>query len=253
MQQTSKTELLYGRQPILEAIIAGRKIYEIYGTESAIKWLFKKIRIKNYNIDIKYKILTKSEIYEKINRKDHQGLIALSEDFKYTNFNIILSRHPKIILSIDRITDTHNLGAIIRTANIFNVGGIVLQTRNCARITPVVVHISSGATEHTPICIVDSIAHTLKLCKENGYSIIAGVKPQENSISIQNFKCSNRVVLILGSEGEGIKDSLLKKCDLLLSIPQAGEIESLNVSVAAGIILYQIALKVGMLKYEIQK
>jgi len=235
-----KTEMIYGRQPVLEALRGFREVYTIYAIENALKWLKEKAIYNNINIVADIKLLNKEKLYNLIKHPDHQGIVAQVEKYRYTSAKIILDRKPEIILIADSITDRHNLGAMIRSANIFGVGAVIIPRNNSADINSVVVHSSAGATEHTPIVMVESINHFIRLIKEREYKILSAVKPSNDATSILEFKSFSKVAIIMGSEGKGVSNKTQSICDDNIYIPQFGEIDSFNVSVATGIILFQL-------------
>ncbi|RKZ35135.1 23S rRNA (guanosine(2251)-2'-O)-methyltransferase RlmB [bacterium] len=246
MSETESTEYIYGRRAVFEVLRGGRKVYKIFGTPSALDWLSNKIKSAGVIISAEIESANKQKLHNLVHRADNQGLVAIVEKFIYTPLQIILDRAPKIILLADEITDPQNLGAMIRSSNLCGVGAVIIPQQNSAKITPVVVHTSAGATEHIPIARVKSIPHCIHLLAEREYFILGTDKPRKNTISIVDFKPSGKIGLIMGSEGEGISRKILQKCHHIISIPQAGEIDSFNVSVATGIILFQLASKMNI-------
>ena len=240
---TDKTEIIYGRQPTFEVLRGFRKIYTIYATTSALKWLKEKANTNNVEITADIRSVEKEKLYNLVRHPDHQGIAAKVEKYKYTSEKIILDRRPSLMLLADSITDPHNLGAIIRSANLFGVGAVIIPEKNSADINPVVVHSSAGATEHTPIVRVKSIIHFLHLLKERNYTIISAVKPNDDAISVIDYDINGNIALVMGSEGKGISKKIMNICDTKVYIPQYGEIDSFNVSVATGILLYQLRTK----------
>jgi len=242
-----KTELIYGRRPVLETLRGFRYIIEVLGTDSGIKWLRTETKKRAIGFDVPVRNLNKQKLHNLLKHADHQGIAARVSVFEYTKLSIILDRMPAIILLADSITDPHNLGAMIRNAHLCGVGAVIIPRENSADITPVVVHTSAGATEHTPIVSVGSLAHALQMLKERGYNTTAAVKPADSSVSLAEFKPQKHTAVIMGSEGKGISSKILRRCGILLSIPQTGVIDSFNVSVATGIILNKIALELEIL------
>lgn len=173
----------------------------------------------------------------------HQGVVALAEEFTYSDFNQIIqnaliSPGQALILAADHITDEGNLGALIRVAVFFGAQGLILPKDRSARITPKVRKRSSGAYAHLSVSRVVNLGRALDRLKEKGFWIIgaAGEGPE----SIYQFDWNRDVVLALGKEDRGLSPSVLRRCDQLVGIPTKGPIDSLNVSVAAGIILSEI-------------
>ncbi|MDR1831406.1 MAG: 23S rRNA (guanosine(2251)-2'-O)-methyltransferase RlmB [Fusobacteriaceae bacterium] len=173
-----------------------------------------------------------------------QGVsLILSEYNYYLEFGEMLERLAPmkkcIALVLDEIQDPHNLGAIIRSAEVFGVGGIILPERNAARISETVVKTSTGAIEHVPICKVINISLALDRLKTLGFWIYGAEGSAGRDFSEEPY--ADRAVLVLGNEGRGIRKKVREHCDVLVKIPMYGKINSLNVSVACGVILSGIA------------
>jgi len=233
-------EFIFGKNPVFESLRGGREVHEIYGTHESIKWLLRKCEQNGIKIRAKISTADKNQLYRLVKRKDHQGLVALVSQFEYTPLRLILRRKPDIMVMPVGITDPQNLGAIIRTSELLGVGAILIPKKNSAKITPVVAHTSAGAVEHMPIAIVESPAHTIESLKREGYKVIACEKPSAKSILLPEFEPPSKTLLLFGSEGEGLPLSIVKRADLVVSIPQKGIIDSFNVSAAAAIIIYHI-------------
>ena len=247
MPQFVDTELIFDRRPVVEALRGPRRVYEIFATEQAQKWLEPQLRKYSITKDFRLRTASKQKLYTLVGRPDHQGIVARVSGFEYTPLELLVARSPEIILAADGITDPHNLGAVIRSVNLCGGGGVVIPQKNSARITPVVVHTSAGATEHTPIALTESLPHAIQIFKDHGYFIAAADVPSEESTPITQFEPPEKIVLVMGAEGTGISGKIRRKTDALISIPQAGQIDSFNVSVAAGILLFELAVKMGIL------
>lgn len=173
----------------------------------------------------------------------HQGVVALLiEQVSKKDLNIksvlndLQDKDTSIIIVLDGITDPHNLGAIIRSCDCFGVDAIVLPKDNSASINPTVAKVSSGAINNVPIVVVNNLARTLEEIKDFGYWI-AGTTLADSSVNLFDFKPDNKIVWVMGSEGDGIRRLVAESCDHLVSIPMYGKTQSLNVSVAAGVVL----------------
>lgn len=176
----------------------------------------------------------------------HQGIVALCRPYKYRSVDEIIANHPgsmknNLILILDNITDPHNLGSIIRTAHCFGANGVIIPKNRAAEVTPTVVKASAGAANHTPVAIVTNLAQTITHLKEKGFWIYGADGRLGQDIA--TFQDLGDVALIMGSEGEGIRPLVRRSCDYLVSVPLYGKIDSLNVSVATGIILHEILAK----------
>ncbi len=248
MKSFDDKEIIYGRRPVMETVRGFRKIFKIYGTAPGIKWLKNELRTHGIDLKILMYEVDKQKLQNICGHSDHQGIVAEVEPFEYTSFRSILSRKPKLLLIADRITDVHNLGAMIRTAHLCGVGAVIIPDKSSASITPPVVHSSAGATEHTPIVCENSIAHTIQVLKEHNYFVIAAQIPHANTIPLNELEIHDNIAVVMGSEGEGISSKIIERCDVSVSISQSGIIDSFNVSVATGIILHYIAVALEILK-----
>lgn len=173
----------------------------------------------------------------------HQGIVAkLIQQSNKSDFSLktilknIENKTQSIIVVLDGITDPHNLGAIIRSCDCFGADAVVIPKDNSASITPVVAKVSSGAINNLPVVVVNNLARTLEELKEFGYWI-AGTTLADRSVNLYEFKPDNKIVWVMGNEGDGIRRLVAENCDYLVSIPMFGQTQSLNVSVAAGVVL----------------
>ena len=173
----------------------------------------------------------------------HQGIVGTIRPYDYVDLEEILqqdqgSLNGQIVVILDGITDPQNLGAIIRTAHCFGAAGVIIPRDRSASVTPAVVKASSGAVRHLRVAMVANLSRTIDVLKENGFWIYgteAGVGLDPRSVPFDG-----KVALVMGSEGRGLRDLIRKKCDFLLTIPMIGKVSSLNVSVAAGIVMHDI-------------
>jgi len=171
----------------------------------------------------------------------HQGIVAFCREYTYAALDEILNnRHPDLngdlVLLVDGVTDPQNLGALIRTAHCFGANGVVIPAHRAAAVTPAVIKASAGAVRHIPVAMEVNLGQALDTLKENGYWIYGADADMDHDMAAVNFE--GRIGLVVGSEGKGIRPLIRKKCDFLFSVPMVGKIDSLNVSVAAGIMLY---------------
>ena len=177
------------------------------------------------------------------NNPNAQGVAAKKSEQKFYQLEEIVSSSKKslypLLLILDSIQNTHNVGAIIRTAECCGVDGIIFTKHNSAPINETVVKTSAGATEHIKLCQVTNLAQALLQLKEEGYWIIGSSLSDDSKVYTEvDYKIP--VALILGNEEKGIRKLTINNCDLLIKIPMMGKIQSLNVSVSAGIILFEI-------------
>ena len=165
----------------------------------------------------------------------HQGVVALGAAKKYTDLDAVAT--SGILVVLDGVEDPHNLGAIIRTAHAAGASGVVIPERRAAGLTDVVAKAAAGALEHLPVIRVTNINRTLEELKERGYWIYG--LDERGATDYDRVEFSAPTALVLGAEGKGLHEQVRKHCDVLVRIPMAGKISSLNVSVAAGIVLFE--------------
>lgn len=237
-----KSDYIFGLRAIIEAIEAGKNIDKILikkdlGGELS-KELFAKIK--------EYGVITQRVPVEKLNRitmKNHQGAIALLSPIEYCKLDDLIplfyeeGRVPFVIL-LDGLTDTRNFGAIARTAECVGADAIVIPEKGSVSVTPDAVKTSAGALLHIPVCREKSIAGAVKTLKENGYKIVGAT--EKASINYTDIEYDLPVGIVMGAEDTGISDDVLRACDALGAIPILGNIGSLNVSVAAGVMMYEV-------------
>ncbi len=169
----------------------------------------------------------------------HQGVVAVAGGGTYTDLEDILARldHPGLLVVLDGVEDPHNLGAVIRTAQAAGADAVIIPERRAAGLTPAAVKAAAGALEYLPVARVINIARTLDLLKEKNYWVIGLEERGERDFRSLDYR--GACALVLGAEGHGLHDLVRRKCDFLARIPTAGPVSSLNVSVAAGIVLFE--------------
>lgn len=245
--------IIIGRKPVLEALNSEEEIEQVYilfGQQgniiNAIRVAAKKRGIKCNQIPLeRFKTYT-PDLPDRQACKNSQGVIALKQDFKFSTLDEILRKAlsfgeglgEALILILDEIQDPHNVGAILRSAECSGVDGVILTKHNSATITSTVVKVSAGATEHLKICQVNNLSQTIDELKKNGFWIVGS--SFENSKNYNEVDYKIPIALIVGNEEKGIRKLTASKCDFLIKIPMSGKIQSLNVSVATGILLFEI-------------
>ncbi|MGX9358381.1 23S rRNA (guanosine(2251)-2'-O)-methyltransferase RlmB [Mycoplasma sp. 128] len=217
---------IFGRNSVIDAINENFPITEIWIQE-------------NIKLDIKFKNVKKvSKVkLDKITEQNHQGVIAFIKDFEYADFEKLLRNKPDNVLILDHIQDVQNLGAIIRSANVFGVNWILIPTDRAASVTPVALKISSGGFVNMNIIKVPSLFNAIEKLKQNGYWIYTTALNQ-NASDINKTKFNRPSVLVIGNEQKGVSNTIIKASDQLIYIPQKGTVQSLNASVATGIALF---------------
>ncbi|MCX5833706.1 MAG: 23S rRNA (guanosine(2251)-2'-O)-methyltransferase RlmB [Deltaproteobacteria bacterium] len=240
-------QVIYGINPIME-MLRGRaksvKQIVVAGTRGGgnIQDLLRLAALSG--IPVEYR--DRAYLEKLAGTRDHQGVICLCKDFEYTGLDAVISnlREPfldGLIVLLDGITDPQNLGSLLRTAQCFGANGVVIPQDRAAPVTPSVIKASAGAALHLPVARVVNLANTLDRLKKEGYWIYAAEAHSGDAIDTVDFE--RPIGLVMGSEGEGIRSLVRKKCDFFVSIPLEGTFDSLNVSVAAGILLHHIARK----------
>lgn len=174
---------------------------------------------------------------------DHQGVVAEVEPFPYADPGSLLKREDALVLALDQIQDPRNLGAICRSAEAAGATGVVIPERRAAAVTAAACKTSAGAVEHLPIARVTNLADWLGTAKDAGAWIYGAEARAEAPYTQQDL--SGRVVLVLGSEGEGLRRLVAESCDVLVSIPVRGRVASLNVSAAAAVMVFEVVRQRG--------
>jgi len=230
----STREQVYGRRAVREALRGRREVLELWATERAVKaeeWLRAVDRPK-------VQVKLDRELTESVGTRDHQGVLAWCEPFKYADAYELASGERPLIACLDQVSDPRNLGAVARSAEGAGATGIVVPAHGSALVTPVVCRSSAGAVEHLPIAVVTNLARYLEEVK-SGSLWVYGAAGEEGAQPMWETDLSGGVALVLGAEGKGLRPLVRRMCDVLVSIPLLGDVESLNVSVAAAVLLYE--------------
>src|SRR6267143_1230024 len=187
------------------------------------------------------RFVSRPELDRMAGNNAHQGVVAVTSAKQYNDLDDVVAAKRgqfSLVVVLDGVEDPHNLGAILRTADAAGADGVIIPERRAAAVTGVVTKTSAGASEHLPIAKVTNIARTVEELKERNIWV-AGLDergPQTYDALDYNMDCA----IVLGAEGKGVHDLVRRKCDFLVSIPMLGKVSSLNVSVAAGVVLYEI-------------
>ena len=232
---------IIGRNPVFEAIKSGREIDKLYvkkgDYEGSIVSIIKKAR----QLKIPIVEADKVKLDTLAGGGNHQGVVAICAAHSYADIKDMIKaakesdREPLIII-LDKITDPHNFGSILRTANCVGATGVVIPKRSGVGLSEIVAKTSAGAIEYTPVAKVTNIAETIELLKKEGFWVAGAEADGE---LMYKTDLTGAIALVIGSEGEGISRLVKEKCDFLCRIPMCGDINSLNASVAAGIIMYE--------------
>lgn len=227
--------LIYGKNTIKEVILKKRRIYNIYVDK---KFQDKDIINLLKKVDVKIKYVSKHELNQLTNDALHQGVVMEVEDYGMLNLEDVFNKEMKNVILLDKVSDPQNLGAILRTAEAFKVDGVIIAKKGQAQITSLVAKIASGALENVNVILVDNLYQAVLKLKEKGFFIIGS--SLDANLKIEEIPKHEKNCLISGSEGFGMSYMLKKESDVLVKIPMLGEINSLNVSVATGILIYEL-------------
>jgi 23S rRNA (guanosine2251-2'-O)-methyltransferase len=226
------TELLYGRQPVREAIRGPREVLELWASERALKaepWL--------RDGDVRVQVKAERELTAEAGTQDHQGVLARAEPFRYADAYALAAGPAPLLVVLDSVTDPRNLGAVVRSAEGAGADGVVVPAHNSARVTAAVARASAGAIEHLPVAVVKNLARYLGEIK--GPHLWIWAAAGDAATAMWEADLSAGAVLVLGAEGKGLRPLVRRTCDDAVAIPLRGRVESLNVSVAAALLLYE--------------
>lgn len=235
-------EILYGRQPVRECLRARRRhIHQLVLAQGVSeKGVVAEILDLAAGLKIPQKRVTRSQLDQVA--KVNQGVALEVAGYPYVSIEDILRRAKKLaelpfVLALDHLQDPHNLGALLRTAEVVGSHGAIVPKRRSVEVTPAVASASAGACEHLQIAQVTNLARTLEDLKAEGLWVV-GLENHPDAQPYQQIEFNLPLVLVVGAEGQGLSRLVRKTCDLLVRLPMRGQIESLNVSVAGGIALY---------------
>jgi 23S rRNA (guanosine2251-2'-O)-methyltransferase len=223
-------DLVYGRQAVREALRGRREVLEVWATERAAageEWL----------ADTKFKPALDRDLTELADTRDHQGVVARVEPYRYADAYELAKADKPLLAVLDQVTDPHNLGAVCRSAEGAGATGVVVPAHGSAVVTAAVARASAGAIEHIPIAVVTNLARYLEEVKGPDLWIYGAARDGETSMWKADL--TGGAALVFGAEGKGLRPLVKRSCDFLVSIPLAGAVESLNVSVAAALLLYE--------------
>ena len=226
-------EQVYGRRPVRELLRGNREALELWATERAVKsedWLreTEKPRVQ---------VKLDRDISEAAGTRDHQGVLAWCEPYRYADAYELAAGERPLLACLDQVSDPRNLGAVCRSAEGAGATGVVVPAHGSARVTPAVCRASAGAVEHLPVAVVTNLARYLAEIKGNDLWIAAAAG--ESGTPMWQADLSGGLAFVFGAEGKGLRPLVRRTCDLAVAIPQLGQVESLNVSVAAAVLLYE--------------
>ena len=237
----SRSDFIYGTRAIIEAIESGKELDKLFVQKDLKNELTAELlqRCRDHSVPVQR---VPAEKLNRITRKNHQGAIAYLSSVVFASLdNLISEAYQKgenpLFIVLDRITDVRNFGAIARTAECAGVNGIIVPSRGNAQIGSDAMKTSAGALNYIPVCRADNLKNTINDLKSNGIMVIACSEKADQTIYEKDL--TGPLALLMGSEDDGISPEYLKLCDEHARLPVLGKIESLNVSVATGIIAYE--------------
>lgn len=231
-ERRPRTDLVYGLQPVREALRGRRAVREIVCTrEAAAAMPFLEASGARLSFAVADRIAELAE------RPDHQGVVAICEPYPYADPMQLLARPDALVVALDGVTDPRNLGAIARSCECMGAHGLIVTKHGSAGVTAVVAKASAGAVEHLPIALATNLSDVLTRAKRPDLWSYAA--DAEGGQPPWTLDFAGGVVLVLGSEGSGLRPLVRRRCDAAVSIPMPGKVESLNVAVAASLLLYE--------------
>lgn len=226
--------LVYGRNVAKEILGKNKKVEKIVLQEGFDdKEINSLIEKGNFRVEVKQK-----RDIDRLADGVHQGIILYIPDYKYKTLNEVLENEPQFLVLLDHLEDPHNLGAIIRTSEAAGVDAIVMPKDRQVMINSTVMKTSVGTLDNMDIVAVTNLVQTIEELKKNGYWVVGTAL--ENSVDYRNIDYSGKIALVIGNEGSGISRLVAKSCDFIAKIPMYGTTNSLNASVAAGIMIYEV-------------
>ena len=226
-------DVVYGRRAVREALRGRREVLEVWATERAQKaepWL--------RDVD-RRRLQTKPEreLGEAAATRDHQGVVAWTEPYRYADAWELAASETALLVCLDQVTDPRNLGAVCRSAEGAGATGVVVPAHGSATVTPAVARASAGAVEHLPVAVVPNLARYLAEVKSDRLWVYGA--SGDAGAAMWDMDLSGGVAFVFGAEGRGLRPLVRRTCDALVAIPLSGSVESLNVSVAAAVLLYE--------------
>ena len=221
--------VLYGRNPVREALRGRRRVRRVWATEAAAREDWGRAQVT---------VVPAPEIAERSGTDAHQGVCALADPYPYADAAALLREPDPLLVALDEVTDPQNLGAVCRSAECAGATGVVIPERRSAEVTPAVCKAAAGAVEHLPLARVRNLADFLGEAKASGCWCYGADGAARTAYDAPDYR--GGVVLVLGAEGRGLRPRVARACDDLVALPVRGRIDSLNVSAAAAVLLYEI-------------
>lgn len=232
--------IITGKNTVSEAIKVGRKIHELYVLKGSNKDLVSMAR----KSQLKIKELDKPQM-QKMLPSNNQGIGALIDDYKYKTLEQVtkIDKENKVFVMLDSLEDPHNLGAILRSADAFGVDAIIIPKNRSVKLNATVAKVSTGAIEHVDVVEVTNLTNTIKALKDQGFWVVG--TDANTDQTIHDINVDTNLVIVIGSEGKGISRLVKQNCDYVVKIPMSGHVNSLNASVSAALVIYEVYHKKG--------
>lgn len=236
-----------GRNAVLEALRAGKPIDKLYVLDGCPDGPVRTIIREAKKGDTIINYVKKERLAQLSETGHHQGVIAMAASYEYATVEDILEKarekgEAPFIFVLDNIEDPHNLGAMIRTANLAGAHGVIIPKRRAVGLTPTVARTSAGAINYTPVAKVTNLKQTMEQLKKEGMWFVCA---DMDGTPYYQMDLKGPMGLVIGNEGEGVSRLIKETCDFVASIPMKGDIDSLNASVAAGVLAFEIARQRG--------
>lgn len=243
-------DFLYGVNPVKEALAgSGRKPLELLLVKGERSARLEELHTLAQKLRLKVVFRERRELDRLAGHSHHQGVLLRLEAFVYADFSELLERwrtsgRSAFFLLLDGITDPHNLGAILRSAEVAGCHGVIVAKDRSCSVTPVVEKTAAGALSYLPLCQVTNLARTIDELKQAGIWCY-GLAGETGAENLYGSDLTGNLALVVGSEGKGLRENIRKHCDGLLAIPMAGRVSSLNASVAAAVALFEVVRQTG--------
>jgi len=235
-------EFIAGKHPVLEALRAGRPLNKIWIADHVRRGAVASILEEARARGVVVQTTDRRKLDQMVPGAAHQGIVAQAAAMAYASVEDLLDRAAErgedpLLVLLDEVEDPHNLGSVLRTAECTGAHGVIVPKRRSAGLTPAVAKASAGAVEYVPVARVANLAQTIEKLKEAGIWVAGAAGDAETSVYSANLK--GPLAIVIGNEGRGLSRIVRESCDFLISLPMFGRINSLNASVAAGVILYE--------------
>jgi 23S rRNA (guanosine2251-2'-O)-methyltransferase len=228
-------DVVYGRRAVREALRGRREVTRVWcapGVAGGLEWLPAGARSAR-----------PEQLAERAGSPDHQGVVAEVSDYPYADAEALLAADRPLLVALDEVTDPHNLGAVARVAECAGAGGLLITARRSARVTPAVCRVSAGAVEHLPVARVENLADLLVAARRPGLWSYAAAA--DSAVPHDRADYRDGAVFVLGAEGRGLRRRVRAVCDQAVAIPMRGRVESLNVSTAAAVLVFEAVRQRG--------